>query len=298
MIRVKIPATSANLGAGFDCLGLAVDLYNYVDMDFCDHVVISSSDNTPVPTGKNNLIYSSAEHLFELCGKKLDGLKIIQQNNIPMTRGLGSSSACIIGGLVGANTLLGNQFSKDELVNIASEIEGHPDNTTPALHGGIVTAVLDDSKVFWVKQEVKNRLKLIAIIPDFQLSTVEARKCLPNQVSHMDARYNLSRAALFSASLLQGKFENIKVAVNDKLHQPYRMGLIKNGKEVFQKAYGLDAYGVYISGAGPTIMAMIDDDNTIFVNEMRAYLNSLGLTGWEMKELAIDNIGTTVENVK
>lgn len=297
MIRVKIPATSANLGAGFDCLGLAVNLYNYVDMEISDRIDISSADNTSIPTNKHNLVYSSAEHLFHLCGKKLDGLKIVQQNNIPMTRGLGSSSACIIGGLVGANQLLGNQFTKDELVNIASEIEGHPDNTTPALLGGIVTAVLDHGKVFWVKQEVHNKLKLIAIIPDFHLSTTQARKVLPHQVSHMDARFNLSRAALFSASLLQGKFENIKVAVNDKLHQPYRMGLIRHSHEVFEKAYDLQAYGVYISGAGPTIMAIVDDANAVFVERMRAFLDDLGLTGWDMKELAIDNIGTTVEQL-
>ena len=128
MIRIRIPATSANLGAGFDCLGLAVNLYNSIDMEESDRVNISSMDGTWVPTTKANMIYSSAAHLYELCGRELQGLKILQQNNIPMTRGLGSSSACIVGGLAGANMLLGNPFSKDELVNIASELEGHPDN--------------------------------------------------------------------------------------------------------------------------------------------------------------------------
>ncbi len=297
MIRIKIPATSANLGAGFDSLGLAVNLYNYVDMELSDKIDISSRDNTRVPTTENNLIYSSAQHLFDLYGKKLGGLKIIQENNIPMTRGLGSSSACIIGGLVGANTLLGNHFSKDELVNIASQIEGHPDNTTPALLGGIVTAVIEEGKVYWVKQEVFNRLKLIAIIPDFQLSTALARKCLPTEVSHMDARFNLSRAALFSASLLQGKYENIKIAVNDKLHQPYRMKLITKSEEVFQKAYDLQAYGVYISGAGPTIMAIVDTQNNNFVPSIRKYLDELSLNKWEIKELVIDNEGTTTAKI-
>lgn len=297
MIRIQIPATSANLGAGFDSLGLAVNLYNYVDMELSDKIDISSSDNTRVPTNQNNLIYSSANHLFDLCGKKLEGLKIVQANNIPMTRGLGSSSACIIGGLVGANVLLGNQFSKDELVNIASKIEGHPDNTTPALLGGIVTAVIEDDKVYWVKQEVLNQLKMVAIIPDFQLSTAKARKCLPTHVSHLDARFNLSRAALFSASLLQGKYENIKIAVNDKLHQPYRIKLIDHAQEVFDKAYQLNAYGVYISGAGPTLMAIINGEDNQFSTEMRQYLDSLSLTGWQIKELCIDNIGTTVEQL-
>lgn len=297
MIRIKIPATSANLGAGFDSLGLAVNLYNYVDMELSDKIDISSSDNTRVPTNQNNLVYSSANYLFELCGKKLEGLKIVQSNNIPMTRGLGSSSACIIGGLVGANELLGNQFPKDELVNIASKIEGHPDNTTPALLGGIVTAVIEDNKVYWVKQEVLNQLKMVAIIPDFQLSTAKARKCLPSHVSHLDARFNLSRAALFSASLLQGKYENIKIAVNDKLHQPYRMKLIAHAQDVFDKAYDQNAYGVYISGAGPTIMAIINGEDNVFSNGMREYLDSYSLNGWQIKELRIDNLGTTVEQI-
>lgn len=295
MIRVRIPATSANLGAGFDCLGLAVNLYNYVDMAESDRVEISSTDGTWVPTTKENMIYSSAAHLYEICGKKLEGLKLVQQNNIPMTRGLGSSSACIIGGLMGANTLLGSPFSKAELVDIASDIEGHPDNTTPALLGGIVTAVLDENKVYWVKQEVQNALRLVAIIPDFKLSTAMARQCLPKEVSHMDARFNLSRAALFSASLLQGKYENLKIAVNDKLHQPYRMKLIEHADEVFSKAYELNAYGVYISGAGPTIMALVDGNDKSFSGDLLEYLGAIELDGWEVVELAIDNVGAIVE---
>lgn len=295
MIRVRVPATSANLGAGFDCLGLAVNLYNYIDMAESDEVEISSTDGTWVPTTKENMIYSSAEQLYELCGKKLPGLRIVQQNNIPMTRGLGSSSACIIGGLVGANTLLGSPYSKAELVNIASDLEGHPDNTTPALLGGIVTSVLEGGKVYWVKQEISTTLRLVAIIPDFKLSTVMARQVLPTEVTHMDARYNLSRAALFSASLLQGKFENIKVAVGDRLHQPYRMELIAHAEEVFEKAYGLGAYGVYISGAGPTMMAIVNGEDATFAPRLRSYLGELDLDGWEINELSIDNVGTIVE---
>ncbi len=295
MIRVRVPATSANLGAGFDCLGLAVNLYNYIDMAECDHVDISSTDGTWVPTTRENMIFSSAEHLYRMCGRELPGLRIVQQNNIPMTRGLGSSSACIIGGLVGANTLLGSPYSKAELVNIASDLEGHPDNTTPALLGGIVTAVLEGEKVYWVKQEVSSSLRLVAIIPDFKLSTAMARQVLPKEVSHMDARFNLSRAALFSASLLQGKYENLKIAVGDRLHQPYRMQLIAHSDEVFRRAYELNAYGVYVSGAGPTMMAIVDGEDAAFAPKLRSYLGEMDLDGWEIKELSIDNVGTIVE---
>lgn len=292
MIKIRIPATSANLGAGFDALGLALSFYNYVEMEESDRVEISSADDIAVPTDESNLIYVSAKDLFEVCGKKLEGLKLRQTNNIPMARGLGSSSACIVAGLVGANTLLGNPLTTDDLVDLAAQIEGHPDNTAPALLGGIVTAVFDGRKVHWVKQEVFTKLKFVALIPDFELKTEKARACLPKEVSHKDAVYNLSRAALFSASLLTGKFENLRTAVHDKLHQPYRMELIPNCREVFDIAYTHGAYGVFISGAGPTIMAIADESNEFFEGKMKFSLENAGLTGWQVREFHIDNEGT------
>lgn len=292
MIKIRIPATSANLGAGFDALGLALSFYNYVEMEASDRVEISSADDIAVPTDESNLIYVSAKDLFEVCGKKLEGLKLRQTNNIPMARGLGSSSACIVAGLVGANTLLGNPLTTDDLVDLAAQIEGHPDNTAPALLGGIVTAVFDGRKVHWVKQEVFTKLKFAALIPDFELKTEKARACLPKEVSHKDAVYNLSRAALFSASLLTGKFENLRTAVHDKLHQPYRMELIPNCREVFDIAYTHGAYGVFISGAGPTIMAIADENNEFFEGKMKFSLENAGLTGWQVREFHIDNEGT------
>ena len=167
MIKLQIPATSANLGAGFDALGLALSFYNTAEMEENDVIDIKSLDDTPVPENEKNLIYISAKDLYEVCGKQLKGLTLRQTNAIPMARGLGSSSACIIAGLVGANKMLGEPLTKDDLVDLAAQIEGHPDNTAPALLGGIVTAVFDGRKVHWVKQEVYTRLKFAAIIPDF-----------------------------------------------------------------------------------------------------------------------------------
>ena len=291
MIKLQIPATSANLGAGFDALGLALQYYNDVEMEESDTIDITSADGMPVPTDANNLIYISAKDLYEVCGKKLPGLRMIQTNRIPMTRGLGSSSACIVAGLVGANHLLGNPLGTDDLVDLAAQIEGHPDNTAPALLGGIVTAVFYGRRVHWVKQEVYTKLRFVALIPDFELKTEKARACLPHTVSHKDAVYNLSRAALFSASLLTGKFENLRTAVHDKLHQPYRMALIPHAREVFDIAYAHGAYAAYISGAGPTVMAIADEDNTYFAGKMRFSLDNAGLTGWQVHDLKIDNAG-------
>ena len=291
MIQLQIPATSANLGAGFDALGLALQFYNYVEMEECDTIDIRSADGTSVPTDETNLVYVSAKDLYEVCGKKLPGLRLVQTNNIPMTRGLGSSSACIVAGLAGANALLGEPLGQDDLVDLAAQIEGHPDNIAPALLGGIVTAVFDGRKVHWVKQEVYTKLRFVAMIPDFELKTEKARACLPAEVSHRDAVYNLSRAALFSASLLTGKFNNLRTAVHDKLHQPYRMALIPHARDVFDIAYTHGAYAVYISGAGPTVMAIADEDNTYFAGKMRFFLENAGLSGWQVHDLRIDNSG-------
>lgn len=297
MFKIQIPATSANLGAGFDALGLALTFYNYVEVEESDRIDIKSSDGLDIPTDEKNLIYISAKDLFNVCGKKLDGLKLRQTNSIPMARGLGSSSACIIAGLVGANKMLGDPLTKDDLVDLSAQIEGHPDNTAPALLGGIVTAVFDGRKVHWVKQEVFTKLKFVAVIPDFELKTEQARACLPKEIAHKDAVYNLSRAALFSASLLTGKFENLRTAVDDKLHQPYRMELIPHCREVFDIAYTHGAYGAYISGAGPTIMAIVDESNTYFAGKMKFSLDNAGLSGWQVYEFRIDNEGTKIIGV-
>ena len=143
-----------------------------------------------------------------------------QVNNIPFARGLGSSSACIIGGLKGANTLLGNLVEDDQLINIAASIEGHPDNSTPALTGGLVTSVMDQGRVYYVKQEIKNDLHFVAIIPDFELKTSRARAVLPDMIPRKHGVFNLSRAALMSVSLYSGNYQNLRVAADDRIHQP------------------------------------------------------------------------------
>ncbi|MDD2955457.1 MAG: homoserine kinase [Oscillospiraceae bacterium] len=295
MIKVKIPATSANIGAGFDSLGLALDLYNEVGLELSDSIDIASLDDVKVPCGSSNLIYQSFKYIYDLCDKPLPGLTVRQLNNIPMARGLGSSSACIVGGLVGANTLLGEPLGTDDLVNIAATMEGHPDNSTPALLGGLVTAVLENGKVYYVKQEISDHLQFVAFIPDFELKTSFARAALPKEIPHKDGVFNLSRAALMSVSLYSEKYENLRVAADDRLHQPYRLSLINGAHEVFDMAYKLGAYAAYISGAGSTLMAIVDKKNAAFVGETRKGLDRLGLCSWKLHSLSIDNRGARIE---
>lgn len=293
-LKIRVPATSANLGSGFDSMGLAVSLYNYVWMEEAEDLGIRSRDGVPVPQGEDNMVYAAVKHLYQLCGKSLSGLHLEQENNIPFTRGLGSSSACIIAGLTGANHLLNHPLSTDDLVNLAAEIEGHPDNTTPALLGGIVTAAIDGGKVYWVKQKVDRHLRFYALIPDFEMKTETARALLPAEVSHKTAVHNLSRAALFSASLLQGKYENLRIGVNDLLHQPYRLELIPGSREILDYCYQQGAYAAYLSGAGPTLMAIVSCNEPGFLPAVRQYLDGCGKSRWQILELSIDNEGATL----
>lgn len=295
MIRIQIPATSANLGSGFDSLGIALTMYNQVWMEVSDETLITSKDDIKVPTDKSNLIYWSAEHLYEVCGKQFPGLTIIQENNIPMTRGLGSSSACIVAGLVGANRFLGNPLTKKDLVNLASEIEGHPDNTTPALMGGLVTSAIDGGKVYSVSVPVAENIRFGVFIPPFELSTEYARGVLPETYTKEQAVFNLSRSSLMTSSLFSGSLENLRVAVQDQLHQPYRKSLIKGYDTVFRTSYELGSYGTYISGAGPTIIAIIDDKHTAdFENHAITSLEEKGCTGWRFTVLSADSEGAKI----
>lgn len=290
MVKIRIPATSANLGSGFDALGVALNMYNYVYMREDDKITVVSRDQE-VPTDESNLIYKTVKEFYNLCGKDLKGLFIEQTSNIPQARGLGSSSACVIAGLLGANEMLGRPLSQDDIINIAAKIEGHPDNSTPALLGGLITAVFDGKEVHYVKQEVNSDLKFAVIVPDFELKTEQAREILPKNIDHMDARYNLSRSALMAVSLYSGKYENLRVACDDKLHQPYRLPLIPHAKEVIEMCYENGAYANYISGAGSSLMAIVDDKIIDFQQKTRDCLDNMGFHNWGLHMLSIDNKG-------
>ena len=270
-IKVSVPATSANIGSGFDALGLAVTLYNTVTFEESEVLDISSADGTRIPRGESNLVYRSAKGLFEKVGKQIPPLKITQTNPIPMARGLGSSSACIIAGLLGANRMLGDVLNTQELLTLATSIEGHPDNVAPALLGGLTSSVFENGKVYSVKRNVDETLCFAAIVPDYKLLTEAARAALPKEVSHKDAVYNLSRAALVPGS-----------------------------KEVFDMARLCGAKAVYVSGAGSTVMAVAEKaEAEKFYSKLEKGLELLeGLDGCEaftLLRLDADNTGATVE---
>ena len=295
MIRIQVPATSANLGSGFDSLGIALTLYNQVWMEEDDKLDISCTDDVDVPKDESNLIYWAVKQLYQECGRKLPGLKLIQQNNIPLARGLGSSSACIVAGILGANRLLGNPFSRSDLINLAAKIEGHPDHTSPAIEGGLVTSAMEGGRVFSVSVPVSDKLKFAVFIPPFEVKTEMARSVLPETYSRADVVYNLSRSALMTASLFSGKLENLRVAVGDRIHQPYRSGLIENFDNVFRMSYELGSLGTYISGSGPTIIAMVPTDSMdTFIAHAENHMTEKGITGWDIRFLSVDSKGAQV----
>ena len=267
MITVTVPATSANVGAGFDSLGLAVSMYNVFTFEEADRIQITSVDGTHIPTGSNNLVYRSARVVYDQLGIPMKGLRITQKNTIPMARGLGSSSACIVAGILGANALLGNKLTRRQMLTLATSIEGHPDNVAPAMLGGFVTSVIDEGQVYSVKKEIDTELAFAAFVPDFRLLTSKARAALPAMVSHKDAVYNLSRAALATAAFCDGNYALLYVG----------------------------ALAVYISGAGPTIMAVVHKDDTEFFDRAEAALAADGpLHHFTVHRLLADNVGAVV----
>ena len=295
MVTVTVPATSANVGAGFDSLGLAVSMHNVFTFEESDRIQITSVDGTHVPAGSNNLVYRSARVVYDQLGIPLKGLRITQRNDIPMARGLGSSSACIVAGIMGANALLGDKLTERQMLTLATAIEGHPDNVAPAMLGGFVTSVIDEGQVYSVKKDIDPELAFAAFVPDFRLLTSKARAALPAMVSHKDAVYNLSRAALATAAFCEGNYALLGVATKDVLHQKYRLPLIEGGDEVFELAQDLGAQAVYISGAGPTIMAVVHKDDTEFFARAEAALVADGpLHHFTVHRLLADNVGAGV----
>ncbi len=258
MYSVEVCATSANIGSGFDSLGLALSLRNRVMMEEYDKLEITAAPGAACD--ERNLIYSTAKKLFDECGRSIKGLRIIEQPKVPSTRGLGSSSACIVAALLLANDMMGNPLNDSELLDRATAIEGHPDNVAPALLGGFVTGVFDDGKLYYHRKNISEELSFIAFVPPFKLSTKKAREALPKQLPFGDAIYNIGRSALATAAFCEGRYDLLEVATGDRVQQQYRLPLIRGGERMFDMCPKWGAKTVYISGAGPTIMSVVAKD--------------------------------------
>lgn len=299
MITIKVPATTTNMGPGFDCLGMAFKLYNRLKVEQIEKgLIINNLQNDKrIPCDESNLIYRTMLKFYEEMGieQPVGGIKLTQDDQIPLTRGLGSSAACIVSGLIAANQLSGGKASTQDICEIAAALEGHPDNSTPAIVGGMVVAALSNKKLSYVKLDtaVFKDLKFAFMIPNFQLSTKTARRVLPKNVSIEDGVFNISRAALLVAALLKGEYSVLEEAMDDRFHQPYRLGSVPEMSDIFKKSKEAGAYGACLSGAGPTLMALYSDDK--FIDGMKDYLSGIE-NNWEIKTLQPDNDGAQIES--
>lgn len=258
--RAIVPASTANLGPGFDSLGMALPLFAGIGIGVSDQTSIHlyGDQLSGVAQDKSNLIYQTAQAVFAKAGVSLPELEISIESDIPLTRGLGSSAAAIVGALLAANGLIGNPLSLHELFQMATAMERHPDNVGAALFGGFVAAAWNGDRAEAVRIEPPADLEALVAIPSFELSTKTARGALPSQVSMADAVFNLSHSSLLTAALATGKLEVLRHALRDRLHQPYRESMIPGMSEVLRGATDHGALGAVLSGAGPTILILVD----------------------------------------
>lgn len=256
---VHVPATSANMGPGFDCMGLALPFGNRFEVTTGAEEGASyrlSGHEAPEPLSPaRNLFAVAAQRLAAEVGYDLPPLKVVCHAGIPLARGLGSSASAVVGGLLAANRALGDVLAPAALLGLASAIEGHPDNVAPALMGGVCLSIQGEAGLVAERLALAEAPGLVVAVPAFELETATARAALPSLVPHADAVYNVGRAALLVTALLSGRHERLEEALTDRLHQPYREPLIPGMAEVVRAARGAGAWGVTLSGAGPTLLA-------------------------------------------
>ena len=264
MTRITVPATTANMGSGFDCIGAALSLYNHFTFHPLSEagetlkITVTGTEADKVGTDEGNLVYQSFEKFYQHIGKETPAVAIAIELGVPLARGLGSSATAIIGGLMGANELAGKPLNETEIMELAIAIEGHPDNVVPALLGNCQLSVANGEK--WTICDISWHQNIVPVvaIPNFELSTEEARKVLPKQLSYGDAVFNISHLSLLLRGLETNHQEWLAIAMADRLHQPYRKQLISGYDAVEKSAVAAGAYGMVISGAGPTLLALSD----------------------------------------
>jgi len=304
LVRVRVPASTANLGAGFDTLGMALGLYNEIEVERGDDgdgmrlAIEGEGAERLQALGAQNLAARAVSGTLAHLGMPPAGLSVRMINRIPLSRGLGSSSAAVVGGVAGAAALAGVSLSAEEMLDLALPLEGHPDNIAPALLGGLTVATLVEGKVRCVKLPVPDVLQAVAVIPDFRLSTAKARQALPPMVPRGDAVFNVGRVALFLAGLQAGRLDLLREGVKDRLHQPYRAAFVPGMSDVLAEGERGGALACFLSGAGPTLLALVAGDPDDVGRRMaQCWQEKAGVTA-RAQALAIDREGVRVERLQ
>lgn len=297
-VAVRVPATSANLGPGFDTLGLALSVYDELTITTLDgpglEVTVSGEGAADVPTDASHLVVRSMAYAFAACGREMPGIHLSARNTIPHGRGMGSSGAAVVAGLLAAKGLLAGDVDFDDqtLLRLATELEGHPDNVAPALFGGLTIAWLDTEGPQHKKLLVHRGVSPVVFVPDFTMSTSVARGLAPLQVTREDAVFNVSRSALLIAALTQSP-ELLLAATEDKLHQSYRAQAMP-ATDTLVRALRAEGFAAVVSGAGPSVLVLADGPGQrLAAAEIAA---SASDTPWEALMLAVDVKGGTVRD--
>lgn len=293
-VKVRVPATSANLGPGFDVAGLAVTLYNTFVFELKDKGLTITGCPEQF-CNEDNLTYQAFKKAAEYCGLEYQGVTIDCSGEVPYTRGLGSSSTCIVAGIVGAFAFQKKAENRQEILELATLIEGHPDNVAPAIFGGLTVSVMEQSKVSTLNIPIAHKYRFVTLIPPFTLSTEASRSVLPTKVPRQDAIKNVSHLALLVASLINGHDEGLKLGFKDFLHQPYRGKLIEGFDKIFKILEKDDnVLGCYLSGAGPTIMVVIREEDVMGVVRIKEALGET-IRNWQVQKLELDTRGYTAD---
>ena len=293
-VTVRIPATSANLGPGFDTFGMALSFYDEYSAEVTSGpltIEIHGEGESDAPRDETNLIYKSFAWVYQKLGKTIPAVRLVCHNNIPHGRGMGSSGAAVAGGVMLAAALLADEheFSEQELLEFATDLEGHPDNVAPALFGGFTIAWVDSGKPFHKKLAVHRGLSTLVLVPPHQMSTKLARSLQPESVPHEDAVFNVSRTALLVAALTQSP-ELLMAATEDKLHQNYRASAMPETSQLIQLLRS-NGHPAVVSGAGPSVLVLEDDP----AKRLKAIeLAASNFPTWKALTLAVDSKGASV----
>ncbi|MBI2873133.1 MAG: homoserine kinase [Chloroflexi bacterium] len=269
-VTVQVPATTANLGPGFDVLGMALDTWNQVGirMGGPAGVSVCGEGVEKLSRSRDNLVYRAACRLFAEVGQSEPELSIACKNAIPLARGLGSSAAAVVGGLVAANALLGEPLPQERLLLLATEMEGHPDNVAPALLGGCRIVVRDGDRLIAAAVPLPADLRCVVYVPDQPLSTDEMRRVLAREVTREEAVFNMGRVALLVNALATGDLGLLAVATQDRLHQPARQEVFPAMKHIIRAAMEAGALGAFLSGSGSSVLALTKDREMTIGYEM------------------------------
>ncbi len=294
-VTVQVPATTANLGSGFDAIGAALSWHSFVTLEPAESLVVEvlGEGADKIARDESNIAVRAVKALLNLLPEDVakplkGGFRLCLDNRFPLARGLGSSAAARVGALVAANSLLGEPLSTKQLLKLAADLEGHADNVAAALFGGVTVSVPTETEVFYARFMPPLDLHIALLIPSFELETEKARSVLPSTLSREDAVFNVGRASLLVAILATGQVDCLKIAMQDKLHQPYRQTLMPWLQQVFEAALDAGALGVHLSGAGPTVAAWCDDEGKAetVARAMWQSLKAAGIEGfWRIASL-------------